>query len=229
MSDTNDKGRFELPRYAQLAAAGLAAGVTGMATAIKATNVEFRQKLTAYFRFSGETHPKADRIPELQRIKLDEKIKKAFECEELKDIFEAHGIALENAGTSHANRMFATADANERHRLTWKYIQESHDLKDIFAEKLDKFAELLGFETKGLNGITRGTWQKFNFMGGETKKQIAFDIVIASLVGAAGTLMFTNSLNTHKKLTDMHDDQKRIQENQEKLLDELSAGHLKNR
>lgn len=183
---------FQLPRPAQLLI-GVGAGVlTGMANAVRETHTQFREKLIEYWKHDdGASTNGESKVQNLkEKLGIEGTLAKAE---------QDHGIELETLTTRRANREITEKE----------YLKLSHEQKDVFAKKLDKFAEeILGVESGGAKGLFRGTWERFKFMGGDTRKSILFNTAIATTVGVAGTLMFFNSINTHNKLGEILDKQK---------------------
>ncbi len=179
---------FQLPRPAQLLIAAGAGVLTGMANAVRETHSQFREKLLEYWKHDDGSASKIENLAEKLGIK-----------DNLHNAQHEHGQALEALTTRRANGRLSTKE----------YLKLSHEQKDQFVKKLDTFAEEhLGIATKGAGGIFEGTWQRFKYMGGDTRKSIAFNTAIATTVGIAGTLMFFNSINTHNKLGEILDKQK---------------------
>jgi hypothetical protein len=107
-----------------------------------------------------------------------------------------HAAALEHLTTERAAGRLST----------WEYITQSHKQKDAFSAELNHFSKhCLGIEPEGPLGVFKGTWQRFNFMGNDTQTHILWGAVITTAVGAAGTMMFFNSLNVHNKLNKIMD------------------------
>lgn len=179
---------FQIPRPAQMLIAAGAGVLTGMANAVKETHSQFREKLLEFWKHDNGA---ASKIKDLHgKLGIEETLSKTQ---------EEHGNALEALTTRRANGEISTKE----------YLKLSHEQKDQFVKKLDMFAEeQLGIASKGAGGIFKGTWQRFKYMGGDTRKTIAFNTAIATTIGIAGTLMFFNSLNTHNKLGEILDRQK---------------------
>ena len=118
---------------------------------------------------------------------------------ELKDLYDQHAVNLDKNFMDRIKESFVPKA--DQAKATEKYLTNGSQIKTDFQKEIRNFSkECLGTESEGLGRYLKGTAQRFRYMGENTKFSIGMNAGIATAVGAAGTLMFFNSLNTHHKL-----------------------------
>lgn len=62
-----------------------------------------------------------------------------------------------------------------------------------YEAQFDRYIERLGFETKGIEGLTKGTWQRFNELGVRKQNRIGLTFVGSCAVTLGGLMLMSQN------------------------------------
>lgn len=92
------------------------------------------------------------------------------------------------------------------------FIRKYHKEKDRYADEVSKISEELGIYTKDLDGLTKGSAQRFLMLSENSRIPVVFGAVATTVIGFAGTSMFLNSLANRHKINQIAKHQQQDQE-----------------